>query len=284
MVKANRVRKLTLLLTMVVMILGITACGTEKNPLPDLSSIGNVISVSREEGSGTRAEFETLLKLPEIDTGIVVDSTEDVLKKVEEDKNAIGYVAYSSATETAGKILQIDGVDPSEKTISNNSYPLCREYYLAYGGDLTDVEQDFLTYIKSKGQDIVKQYCVPVGSATTFLSDQSKGRIVIEGSTSMESMVKSLADEYQKQNPNAEIEVKATDSSRGLTAVISRECDFAMSSRELKDYEAELLEAKVIGKDAVAIVVNKENPLENLTIKQLTDLYNGTCKKWSDLS
>ena len=104
------------------------------------------------------------------------------------------------------------------------------------------MEQDFLTYVKSKGQDIVKQYCIQADSTTTFLSDKSEGKILIEGSTSMEPMVKALADDYQKQNPNAEIEVKATDSSRGITAVISGECDFAMSSRELKDYEAELLE------------------------------------------
>ena len=66
--------------------------------------------------------------------------------------------------------------------------------------------------------------------------------------------------------------------------MISGECDFAMSSREFKDYEAELLETKVIGKDAIAIVINEENPLENLTIKQLTGLYNGTYKNWDDLS
>lgn len=144
--------------------------------------------------------------------------------------------------------------------------------------------KDFLTYVKSKGQDIVKQYCIQADSTTTFLSDKSEGKILIEGSTSMEPMVKALADDYQKQNPNAEIEVKATDSSRGITAVISGECDFAMSSRELKDYEAELLETKVIGKDAIAIVINEENPLENLTIKQLTGLYNGTYKNWDDLS
>lgn len=151
-------------------------------------------------------------------------------------------------------------------------------------GSNVHVEQDFLTYVKSKGQDIVKQYCIQADSTTTFLSDKSEGKILIEGSTSMEPMVKALADDYQKQNPNAEIEVKATDSSRGITAVISGECDFAMSSRELKDYEAELLETKVIGKDAIAIVINEENPLENLTIKQLTGLYNGTYKNWDDLS
>ena len=255
MVKKKNIRKSALLLIMIMLATGITACGTEEEPLPDLSAMGAVTAVSREEGSGTRAEFENLLKLPESDTGIVVDSTEKVLKKVEEDKNAVGYVAYSSATDTNGKILQINGVLPSEKTIDNNSYPLCRDYYLAYNGELTDVEQDFLTYVKSKGQDIVKQYCIQADSTTTFLSDKSEGKILIEGSTSMEPMVKALADDYQKQNPNAEIEVKATDSSRGITAVISGECDFAMSSRELKDYEAELLETKVIGKDAIKMVL-----------------------------
>lgn len=284
MTKKNSVRKSLLFLLMVMLTAGITACGSQEDPLPDLSDMGAVTAVSREEGSGTRAEFENMLKLSEIDTEVVSDSTEDVLKKVEEDKNAVGYVAYSSAADTDEKILQINGVLPSEKTIGNNSYPLCRDYYLAYSGTLTEVEQDFLAYVKSKGQDIVNQYCIPADNTVTFLSDQSKGKILIEGSTSMESMIKVLADDYQKQNPNAEIEVKATDSSRGIIAAISGECDLAMSSRELKSYETELLETKVIGKDAVAIVVNKENPLENLTVQQLADLYNGTCKNWRDLS
>lgn len=136
----------------------------------------------------------------------------------------------------------------------------------------------------TKGQEIVKDYCVPVKNTVTFLSDKSKGRIRIEGSTSMEAMINSLAEDYEKENPNAEIEVKATDSSRGLTAAISGSCDLAISSRELKDYEAELLETKSIGRDAIAIVVNKENPVENLTVKQIAKLYSGECKKWADLN
>lgn len=81
MVKKKNIRKSALLLIMIMLATGITACGTEEEPLPDLSAMGAVTAVSREEGSGTRAEFENLLKLPESDTGIVVDSTEKVLKK-----------------------------------------------------------------------------------------------------------------------------------------------------------------------------------------------------------
>lgn len=284
MKKKNRFRRWPLILAVVALTAGMTACGSEKSTLPDLSFMGETSAISREEGSGTRAEFEALLKLPDSDWGTVADSTEAVLAKVQEDKNAIGYVAYSSASDTEEKILQVDGVLPSDETISKASYPLCRDYYLAYDGELTEVERDFITYVMTKGQEIVKDYCVPVKNTVTFLSDKSKGRIRIEGSTSMEAMINSLAEDYEKENPNAEIEVKATDSSRGLTAAISGSCDLAISSRELKDYEAELLETKSIGRDAIAIVVNKENPVENLTVKQIAKLYSGECKKWADLN
>ena len=284
MKKKNSFRRWPLILAVVALTAGMTACGSEKSTLPDLSSMGETVVISREEGSGTRAEFETLLKLPDSDWGTVADSTEAVLAKVQEDKNAIGYVAYSSVSDTEEKILQVDGVLPSEETISKDSYPLCRDYYLAYDGELTEVERDFITYVMTKGQEIVKDYCVPVKNTVTFLSDKSKGTIRIEGSTSMEAMINSLAEDYEKENPNAEIEVKATDSSRGLTAAISGSCDLAMSSRELKDYEAELLETKSIGRDAIAIVVNKENPVDNLTAKQIAKIYSGECKKWADLN
>ena len=284
MKKKNRFRRWPLILAVVALTAGMTACGSEKSTLPDLSSMGETAAILREEGSGTRAEFETLLKLPDSDWGTVADSTKAVLVKVQEDKNAIGYVAYSSVSDIEEKILQVDGVLPSEESISKDSYPLCRDYYLAYDGELTEVERDFITYVMTKGQDIVKDYCVPVKNTVTFLSEKSKGTIRIEGSTSMEAMINSLAEDYEKENPNAEIEVKATDSSRGLTASISGSCDLAMSSRELKDYEAELLETKSIGRDAIAIVVNKENPVENLTVKQIAKLYSGECKKWADLN
>ena len=266
MKKKNGFRRWPLILAVVTLTAWMTACGSEKSTLPDLSSMGETAAILREEGSGTRAEFETLLKLPDSDWGTVADSTEAVLAKVQE------------------KILQVDGVVPSEESISKDSYPLCRDYYLAYDGELTEVERDFITYVMTKGQDIVKDYCVPVKNTVTFLSDKSKGTIRIEGSTSMEAMINSLAEDYEKENPNAEIEVKATDSSRGLTASISGSCDLAMSSRELKDYEAELLETKSIGRDAIAIVVNKENPVDNLTAKQIAKIYSGECKKWADLN
>ena len=106
MVKKKNIRKSALLLIMIMLATGITACGTEEEPLPDLSAMGAVTAVSREEGSGTRAEFENLLKLPESDTGIVVDSTEKVLKKVEEDKNAVDFLPCLALLTISDRVLQ----------------------------------------------------------------------------------------------------------------------------------------------------------------------------------
>ena len=97
MVKKKNIRKSALLLIMIMLATGITACGTEEEPLPDLSAMGAVTAVSREEGSGTRAEFENLLKLPESDTGIVVDSTEKSSEK--------GGRRYSVSSEMADRYL-----------------------------------------------------------------------------------------------------------------------------------------------------------------------------------
>ena len=85
-------------------------------------------------------------------------------------------------------------------------------------------------------------------------------------------------------NPNANITVKATDSSRGLTAAIRGDCDLAMSSRSLKDYESELLSTQAIASDAIAVAVNADNPLDNLSLDQLTEIYNGQYKQWTDLN
>ena len=65
MKKKNRFRRWPLILAVVALTAGMTACGSEKSTLPDLSFMGETSAISREEGSGTRAEFEALLKLPE---------------------------------------------------------------------------------------------------------------------------------------------------------------------------------------------------------------------------
>ena len=82
---------------------------------------------------------------------------------------------------------------------------------------------------------------------------------------------------------NADITVLSTDSGDGLTAAIRGECDLAMSSRSLKDYETELLTAETIGMDAIVLVVNGKNPISNVTMKEIKSIYDGKIRDWSEL-
>ena len=82
---------------------------------------------------------------------------------------------------------------------------------------------------------------------------------------------------------NADITVLSTDSGDGLTAAIRGECDLAMSSRSLKDYETELLTAETIGMDAIVLVINGKNPISNVTMKEIKSIYDGKIRDWSEL-
>ena len=61
-------------------------------------------------------------------------------------------------------------------------------------------------------------------------------------------------------------------------------CDLAMSSRDLKSYEEELLEPVEIAKDGILILVGEKNPLQNITMDQLAKIYRGDISQWSDLA
>lgn len=97
-------------------------------------------------------------------------------------------------------------------------------------------------------------------------------------------MMRKLADGYEKYNPEAEIIITESDSKKGLTAAIQGKCDLAMASRELESYEKELLSYEMIAKDGILVTVNEKNPLQDITIGQLKDIYDGTVEEWKQLN
>lgn len=264
------------------LLMGLTACQKAAEPLPDVSKLGEIVAVAREDGSGTRDQFETLVGTQEAGAKKTADSTENMMQKVAASDGAIGYAAYNALSAEV-KALSIDGTAPEETSIQKGTYPLCRSYCLAWSGSLRPVEQDFLTYITTKGQETVEQSCVPVEKPEKFLSDQSSGTISISGSSSMAPLLTQLAKQYEKENPNATISIDVTDSDNGLTAAIRGKYDMAMSSRDLRDDEQELLESKAIARDAIAVIVPKDSPLENLSLKQVKTIFDGEITQWEDL-
>ena len=260
----------------------LTGCGA-KLDVPDMSSMGTINVVSREEGSGTKTEFDNLVDTDAAGTNTVADSTDKVISEVASDKNAIGYIASSKLDDSGVKVLKVDGVTPDEASIEKDKYPLCRDYILVYNGELSAVAKDFMAYVKSAGQAVVADYCVPVKKSETFLSDKSGGTVEIHGSTSAAPIVSKLAEEYMKINPSAKVVVTESDSTQGLNDALQGRCDLGMSSRSLQSYESELLTSYVFGRDAIAVIVNSENPLYDISMDMLKKIYDKKYTAWSDL-
>lgn len=260
----------------------LTGCGA-KLDVPDMSSMGTINVVSREEGSGTKTEFDNLVDTDAAGTNTVADSTDKVISEVASDKNAIGYIAYSAENNSGVKVLDVDGTAPDTASVEKDKYPLCRDYILVYNGELSAVAQDFMAYVKSAGQAVVADYCVPVKKSETFLSDKSGGTVEIHGSTSAAPIVSKLAEEYMKINPAAKIVVTESDSTQGLNDALQGRCDLGMSSRSLQSYESELLTSYVFGRDAIAVIVNSENPLSDISVDMLKKIYDKKYTAWSDL-
>ena len=109
------------------------------------------------------------------------------------------------------------------------------------------------------------------------------GTIKLAGSTSVAPVMKVLAEEYEKLNPDAKVEVSEGGSSAGMTSAIEGVCDIGMASRELKDSEKEKgLESTVMAIDGIAVIVNKDNTLaDSLTSEQIRKIYLGEITKWS---
>lgn len=289
---------LTALICMVCM----TACSGQKTEstmikTEGLERYGSICVVTREAGSGTRGVFAEALGLMSksaqgsstdliVETGHVAMNAEAVIDTVKADPTAIGYVSLGALSEEASgiKVIKVAGVEAGADTVADGSYSLGRNFNLAYSGKPTEIMADFLAFVASEGQNIAAKNYTSVKEPSVFLSDQSKGEIKIAGSTSMTELMNELTAAYQQLNKNAEIEVSTTDSTSGLTAAMQGSCDLGMASRDLKDYEKELLTSVTIARDGIAVIVNEQNPVENLTTAQLADVFSGKDIEWSDIN
>ena len=286
-----------------------TACSNEKNKeetkavTSEESKAGTEASkedydftvVSREDGSGTRGAFVELVGLMEKVDGeeedmttldaIVQNSTNGVMQTVAKDTNAIGYISLGSLNDSV-KAVKIDEVEASEENIANGSYKLQRPFNLAYKeSDLDDLAKDFLAYVASSdGQKIVADLgYVPLKDSKAHEKKDVKGTLTVAGSTSVTPLMEKIAEAYEKLNPDAKIEIQSTGSSAGIEAVIDGAADIAMASRDLKDEEKEKLTPRVIATDGIAVVVNKESKLSNLSLNSLKEIFAGNILNTKDL-
>lgn len=106
--------------------------------------------------------------------------------------------------------------------------------------------------------------------------------VIVAGSTSVQPYAEVLAEEYMILNPGTEIDIQGGGSSAGITAATNGTSDIGMSSRELKDKEKGLNSIE-IAKDGLVVIVNPKNPIHDLTLDQVRDIYSASITEWNKL-
>ena len=251
--------------------------------------------VSREDGSGTRGAFIELVGLEEEVDGekedmttlaaVVQNSTNAVMQTVAGDEGAIGYISLGSLNDTV-KAVKVEGVEATEENIASGEYKISRPFNLAYKeAELSDLAKDFLKFVISEDAQALslEEGYVPLKDSEKYQASGAKGTLTVAGSTSVTPLMEKMVEKYKELNPEANIEIQSTGSSAGIEAVIDGAADIAMASRELKDEEKDKLAVEVIATDGIAVIVNKDSKLEDLTIDQLNQTFKGEITNTSEL-
>lgn len=119
--------------------------------------------------------------------------------------------------------------------------------------------------------------------ASSTAAEELSGTLSMNGSTSMEKVIKAVNGAFMEKNKGVTVNLNLTGSGTGIQEASEGKCDIGNSSRKLKDEEAEKLGATVVGLDGIALVVNPANKLENITLRDLAKVYSGEITNWKEL-
>ena len=269
----------------------------EENKVEKNTNFSGMISpVSREDGSGTRGAFIELFGIETKDAdGNKIDNTTDLaeitnstsvmMTTVQGNEYAIGYVSLGSLNDSV-KALNIDGAEATVDNIKSGTYKISRPFNIVTKEGLSEVAADFVKYIMSEdGQAVVEDNgYISQGNEGSYEASGLSGKVTVAGSSSVTPVMEKLKEAYMAVNPDVEIEVQQSDSTTGVNSAIEGICDIGMASRELKDSEAsEGITAQAIALDGIAVVVNLNNPISDMTSEQVRSIFTGETQDWSDI-
>ena len=258
-------------------------------------AVSEITVVSREAGSGTRSAFVELTGVEVKDAdgkkvdktyedAVIQNGTAQVITTVEGDVNAIGYISLGSLGDTV-KAVTVAGVQATPENVTNKTYALSRPFNIATKAGLSDTAKDFIAWILSEeGQKIVTDNHYVALTPAAYTAAPVAGKIVVGGSSSVGPLMEKLSEAYKAINPTVEIEVQISDSTTGMNGAADGTFDIGMASRELKDSETSAgLTGTAIALDGIAVIVNKANPVENLEIEQIRQIFTGEVTDWANV-
>lgn len=305
-------KKLLSLLAAATLMFSMAGCGesTEKSevqqdgensaPLTEETTLGAIDVVSREAGSGTRGAFEEIIGFNGDDqdamteAAVIKDGNGVVATYVEGNESAIGYVSFVTLEENEGKIkgLVVDGVEPTSENVLSGDYSVARPFKMVYKEEnITDVDRAFMDFLASiEGLEILEEKGAIVDTTNAQSFDVTaygdlSGTMTLGGSTSTEKAVKAAAEEFVALFPNVQFSYDATASGTGVKNAISGSYSLGFASREIKESElAEGITEVTLCMDGIALIVNPENTVEEISKEQILEVYTGKITDWSELT
>jgi ABC-type phosphate transport system substrate-binding protein len=268
-----------------------------------------IIRVGRESTSGTYDYFrEHVLgkdaagKQRDFKPGTIEQSgSSEVVELVSTTPQAIGYSGMGYATDDV-KMLNVSSkkgepvVKPSIDNAKTGTYPLARKLYIYTVGETTGAAKHYLHWIQSpEGQEIVTRVgYVPIDPVPMpEIPPPEPAEVNVDGSNTMVNLAQAWAEQYTKKYPDVKVSVNGGGSGVGIAKLIDGTIDLANASREMKPDERSKVTQKhgkdvqelVVGLDALAIYVHKQNPLNSISIEELAEIFGdgGTITHWSQL-
>lgn len=256
----------------------------------------NVSVVAREDGSGTKSAFMEIIGLkgkPDPANVIIQTGTAGVLAEVKGNPAAIAYESLGYVTKDV-KMLKVDGVEASVANIKNGSYKISRPLSVVYKeASLGNaVNNAFFAFLKSNNaQKIISDngyVSVVDGGSDYTVNGSLSGTVDISGSTSLQPLMIELAAAFEKLQANIKINVSGGGSGTGYKNAEEGVSAFGMISEEFGQAKAPSCVYYIVSKDGIAVIINKANPLENITMAELKNVYNAEAgaaaiTKWNAL-
>lgn len=285
-----------------ILALVLALCAVTAFALAEFNLSNDIAVVSREEGSGTRGAFIELTGIQtknaegkDVDNTYIeadfVNGTSLVITTVSQNEYAIGYASLSSVAHNESvKMLKVNGVEATTEHILDGSYPIARPFNVVTKGELTDeLAIDFLAFVMSlEGQEVVKSdglVSVATEETKSYTPANLKGVLVVGGSTSVAPVMELLGEAYSALNPEVEVDVQSTGSTAGVTGAMDGTYAIGMASRTLKSSEIEAGALGIaIGIDGIAVITATQNPVEDLTLEQVRQVFTGEVTTWDAIS
>ena len=273
-----------------------TNTSSAPNAASNFDTSKNISVVAREDGSGTKSAFMELIGLKgKADPAnvIIQTGTAGVLAEVKGNPAALAYESLGYVTPDV-KMLKVNGVEATVANIQNGTYKLSRPLSVVYSelalGD--SVNAAFYAFLQSSDAQAIisaKGYVTLSSNATAYtINGALSGSIDVSGSTSLQPLMIELAAEFEDLQPNVTVNVSGGGTGTGYQNAEEGVSAFGMISEEFNIEKAPSCTHYTVCKDGIAVIVNTANPLDDITMEQLKNIYNAEAggsaiTKWDTL-